>query len=749
MSLSIKIANPDQEFEQGFFQLAYDKLQARLFNLLPFLVGFEVVRKTDNGAKAVGVFGFKSQNGQILFVPAFFVNGKVKDLDTLYSRNNNQFYPLNEDFAELFLKDDATGMGAASQDDRRSLMADIPPKNFREILQPPITERIAYAEAHPDYIPGMLKKAGIAIPSFLDFITSKTKEAHTTLIEYITNSENHIKEAFWQLLEKDGDYTDAVRRFYSDAEIASALTPKRAAVVPFKEAALSVVTLDTILKTSAIAEVNKKEIFERGYAIIDKRAEEEKSKVGLVKYTEKFSNPIDSGFYVYVTEMGLLRHGLVLVKPMLLFSGFVSNSALVLDLDAEKKGQTYTAELSKVFVKDQYKIKDYSKVHSMMEDIAEAFPSFSDTYILINESLRCTQPFRILENAKDHNGIRRVKVEPEWSDCQMCRPAGNSLDKDSPPMAVTMVFTKRLGNELEFKNNFIYVPKGFKSLKINTTISYTSYSSNASDEDRKKDQEEAARVKAGKPGPLCCVLAALSEQSILPLTVHNNGSEYFVDVAGAKSKYDSAKLAKIGMVMDFGLAEKSAEALIDKIVPGFSKEGWIKLSVTGDFQHTLVDESPRTDAMGNQVYYGQPYQRTAPSTDGYAGDPTALGLGVKPDVEGIESNIQKATAMASAGQKEIFDTQSIATLAKYSDPANKVVEYIPNFVSSLDKLGRILFMIYWETEKFQKMYGRDELPELIELVKSVFKNLGDLIIFMKRKVPDLSINNNEQAMDQI
>ena len=95
-----------ESLEQAFFQLAYGKLQDSLKNLLPFLIGFEIVKKNEDNTKALGVFGFRSQSGEILYVPAFFINGKVKNLDLLYSKNNEQFYPLNEDFAELFLKDD-------------------------------------------------------------------------------------------------------------------------------------------------------------------------------------------------------------------------------------------------------------------------------------------------------------------------------------------------------------------------------------------------------------------------------------------------------------------------------------------------------------------------------------------------------------------------------------------------------------------------------------------------------------------
>ena len=46
------------------------------------------------------------------------------------------------------------------------------------------------------------------------------------------------------------------------------------------------------------------------------------------------------------------------------------------------------------------------------------------------------------------------------------------------------------------------------------------------------------------------------------------------------------------------------------------------------------------------------------------------------------------------------------------------------------------------------MYGVDELPELIELIKSVFRNLGDLVIFLKRKFPDVSINVTDQDISE-
>ena len=174
----------------------------------------------------------------------------------------------------------------------------------------------------------------------------------------------------------------------------------------------------------------------------------------------------------------------------------------------------------------------------------------------------------------------------------------------------------------------------------------------------------------------------------------------------------------------------------------------IKLAVLGEDVLPLIDEVPQADIFGNPTTYGIPYERVAERSDGYRGNPADPALGTKPEVTGLESAVQQAVGLANAGQKQIFDTQMIATLAKYTDPASKIVEYVPDFVKTMDELGRLLFLMHWETGKFKDLYGLDDLPELVELLKNVFKNLGDLVVFLKRKIPDISINMNENTPEE-
>ena len=118
-----------------------------------------------------------------------------------------------------------------------------------------------------------------------------------------------------------------------------------------------------------------------------------------------------------------------------------------------------------------------------------------------------------------------------------------------------------------------------------------------------------------------------------------------------------------------------------------------------------------------------------------------------PEVNGVDPKlVQQAVQLAEGGQKEIFDVHSMSALAKYVGVYDKIMEYTPSLLEAVDRLGRIIFLLHWDTDKFIEMYGRGDLATLTELLRSVFKNLGELIIFLKRKSPELDINTNKDDL---
>jgi hypothetical protein len=723
-----KVAADDQ-IEGAFFQLAYQRLQDTLKNLIPFLVGFEIVKKNEDNTKALGVFGFRSDAGQILFVPAFFVDGKVKPLDLLYSKNNEQFYPLNEDFAEMFIKDEMLGLGDNSKENRSDIMRD---GDYRQMSVPPRTGRYAIA----------------------------------SVIDYVKDSNNQTKKAFTELIEKNADFCESLLRFYPLEKVAEAIALedgdkyRKSKDAPKK---LELVTLtENKEKLKKLNDSQKATLMTQGYVIIDDRDKGEKSSYGAPDYLKKFTNPTESGFYSYITKLGGLRYGLILVRPKQLQQDFATDDTVILDLEA-KDGTAYIKDHKQVFIKDQIRVQDYSAVHKMMVDAAEGKPGYSHCYVLINENLKATQPFRIVANFKDASGIRRICVEPYsiWeSPCADEKggrkdrpgsihdlPRGNFYNHPKKAREVHLVMTKRNGDRLDYSaDNTVYVPAGFKLLKINpTSCNCMPYHSSFGDKDKTEEMKEREKkqeqLMRGEPGSPYTLNSVLSDKNIFPMTVHTNGSEYFVDINGAKKKYDDTIKAKIAMVMEYGLDEKVGNDLIDSLNPGFTKKGHIKLAYTGDIYPQPFEEQPYTNEFGQSTYVGIGQENTLPTLDSYTGNPTRQDLGVKPEVTGIDPRyVHQAIQLAQNGQKEIFDTQMIGALAKYVSVGDKISEYLPSMIESMDRLGRILFLLHWETDKFKEMYGRSDLPELVELVTSVLKNMGDLVIFLKRKSPELSIN---------
>jgi hypothetical protein len=731
----------DDQIEGAFFQLAYQKLQDTLKNLIPYLVGFEIVKKNEDNTKALGVFGFRSSQGQILFVPAFFINGKVKPLDLLYSKNNEQFYPLNEDFADMFIKDELLGLGDNSKENRADIMRDATQGDYRQMSVPPRTGRYAIA----------------------------------SVIDYVKESDNLTKKAFSNLIDTNADFCESLMRFYPLEKIADAITLEDGIDYRESEQAPRKIELVTVTenkeKIKKLTDSQKQTLLTQGYVIVDDRDRAEKSSYGAVDYLKKFTNPTESGFYSYITKLGGLRYGLIIVRPKQLQQDFATDDTLVLDLEA-KDGTTYIKDHKNVFIKDQIRVQDYSAVHKMMVDAAEGKPGYSNCYILINENLKATQPFRIIANFKDASGIRRICVEPYniWAapyeedkggkydkpGSIHDLPRGNYYTHPKKSREIHLVMTKRSGDRLDYSaDNTLYVPAGFKLLKIEPVSchcpNYSSASFNSKDrsEDEKERDRKYEQRMRGEPGSPYTLNSVLSDKNVFPMNVHTNGSEYFVDINGAKKKYDNPVKAKIAMVMELGLDERDGNNLIDSLVPGFSKKGHIKLAYTGAVYPQPFEEQPYVNEFGQNTYVGVGQENTLPTYDSYTGNPTRQDLGSMPEVKGVDPKyVQQAIQLAQNGQKEIFDTHMIGALAKYVSVGDKISEYLPSMVEAMDRLGRILFLLHWETDKFKEMYGRGDLPELVELVTSVLKNMGDLVIFLKRKSPELSINmSKDQAMD--
>lgn len=70
-------SSPDLPYEQAFANIAHEHLQSRVPTLLEFEIGFQLIDKSKDGDKALGAFGFKVNERDVL-IPVIYQNGEVK-----------------------------------------------------------------------------------------------------------------------------------------------------------------------------------------------------------------------------------------------------------------------------------------------------------------------------------------------------------------------------------------------------------------------------------------------------------------------------------------------------------------------------------------------------------------------------------------------------------------------------------------------------------------------------------------------
>jgi hypothetical protein len=92
----------NSNFENAFADAAYADVKTKAPGLVTYMVGFQVLGVNDDETRAAAVFGFKVNNTWI-FVPAFFINGRIRSMDMMYICGNDLFVPLRDDWVSHLL----------------------------------------------------------------------------------------------------------------------------------------------------------------------------------------------------------------------------------------------------------------------------------------------------------------------------------------------------------------------------------------------------------------------------------------------------------------------------------------------------------------------------------------------------------------------------------------------------------------------------------------------------------------------
>lgn len=132
-------------FTQKFTELAYRAFQKTQPEMVQNVITFRVLDVDADTGTGIGTFILQHAN-DIVFVPCVVADNAIKPLDMFYSRTQDRFYPLNNEWLREATKGDVAELGAAAAAPK-TMPTDV---DIRNIVLPPTTGRYSYASLEKD-----------------------------------------------------------------------------------------------------------------------------------------------------------------------------------------------------------------------------------------------------------------------------------------------------------------------------------------------------------------------------------------------------------------------------------------------------------------------------------------------------------------------------------------------------------------------------------------------------------------------
>lgn len=673
--------------ESTFSDLAFARLRDKSADLLDYLLGFQMLKSEEDGSRAVGIFGLEV-DGAIYYIPMFFLNGEIKGPDSIYSVDSDLFAPISEDWTNQLINRASPSIGKT---DTRS-------RNERGVRTPNYTRL--------NQIPGGLAK-----------MSGSMLEMRST--EGLPDFASFVKSAGIQgwlagAMERHPKLAEAVTKYYDFVEFAPDTVATKVAAV--KERKLILVNNISQGGVDELTDKQREEVLAGGVAVIDKRPELTKSVLYTTQTINALTSPTTGGLYDVVMLDGSL-------EPMIVgeINGAQGKRVLI-STDGKRTG---FVNLQDIFTRRQYSDQAYREA---LDKVAVALDKVSPnkTYILVSVTGEASQALFVRNVVESVDGNTILKVSGSFGPLS-CKEhgglenrvvGGQSRYLDAPWNYSTdsnrfseVVVTKQGGHNLRlYRDKIIVGDQFFKAVE-------RSYG--------EKDSE----INAGDLGDQTTVMTCL-EKVAAPLKVWTDGPQ--VVIRDQHGTVTLNKLAALEYLLDtHRLGELDAKHVV-KTASASPESYRIKYAAELLGIPDLNDQSAGGGFMTAHTPETVPVnaENRASSPDNSSfyryNSPFAGG-------DDEESTVDAVSRAAELGQKEVFDAASLSALIKHHNPTELVERYLPTVTAGMDKLGRLLFLVYWHYAEFEDRYGEDDLAEFIDELRNTFNELGAVVMFMKSR----------------
>ena len=106
----------EDDFEQNLAQMADAEISQSMPSLTPYKVGFQVIDKNDDETRGAGVMVYKFKD-QWVYIPAFFLNGRLRGYDEMYLPDKAQMVPSKDNWLSYISSRQPITLGEPQKDD--------------------------------------------------------------------------------------------------------------------------------------------------------------------------------------------------------------------------------------------------------------------------------------------------------------------------------------------------------------------------------------------------------------------------------------------------------------------------------------------------------------------------------------------------------------------------------------------------------------------------------------------------------
>ncbi len=767
---------PEQQFEVAFSQLALAYIQDAAPELVDRMLGFQLVDRNDDKTKAFGVFGF-DLGGQMAYAPVIFINGEIKGNELLFLPQMDMFVPLSEKWTNYLLSQGTSsnlGSSAIGSPQELGMM----PPNISPIVRPPIMakrgnvrQKLANAMKgsvpsmgwHPDLKPfaplyGALTYGSLDDGGSLLLRKSASLSTGDLLNKLLRESPGWVKLAM-DICDRYPAIDYYWKKFHGADVFESALLDQQAryknasdTTVLDTPAAFSVNTGyrdDVHMITEQNSYLSEKQaslLARQGYVIEDQRPMKKLS-AAAVRYDQKVANPTETGIYELLTNKGTFTRAFVVIGPK--GQSETKGTAFAKQIDGDAFVIT---DPSNMFVRLPSDSKEEFK--QWFEGLGGSDLSTGSDYVCVTKTMEGSVAFSV--NHKRDNDVYDVYS------LSSCGCSGDLPDYMLPAFE----------DGEDYKNRFEFRRKRLEAVRKWDGSKFRFYDGVL------EIPNDAKTIKLGGGDPI-----ELGVPTDMDIAVQEKTASLRVRVDGFEASINRApritKLAAMYELMhEHGLNEEQSRIIIKNAeAASRAGEGYtVRVAYGEAYPYSKKAFDPNANGGGNLSAQGisspgfpEPQMSYTPWSGGTQeqapmehqeliggmgamnNDPATYDPSVESGAgQADPAMLQQAQQAGQSGQKELFDTSMLSSMAKGMRPQSRTQEWTRDLIKAMDRLGRILLLFYWHNEEFADRYGKNDLPDLEDAIRNAFDAVGEVTLYLKEKdiEPLGGLQSGEANVDQ-